>query len=86
MKVGNDICIICRGSGAVTQEHICPECDGLGYIKVVLGRGSAKYSSQGMKIRQVIFDEGVNNDGKSDVQEHSEESGRDDRRNHSKNG
>ena len=84
MKVGNDICIICRGSGAVTQEHICPECDGLGYIKVNLGRGSGK--STGMIIGQVIFDEGVNNDGKSDVQEHSEESGRDDRRNHSKNG
>lgn len=63
MKVGNDICIICRGSGAVTQEHICPECDGLGYIKVE-----------------------VNNNGEPNVQEHSEESGRDDRRNHSKNG
>ena len=86
MKVGNDICIICRGSGAVTQECICPECDGLGYIKVVLGRGSAKYSSQGMKIRQVIFDEGVSNNGEPNIQEHSEESGRNDRRNHSKNG
>ena len=81
MKVGNDIC---RGSGAVTQEHICPECDGLGYIKVNLGRGSGK--STGMMIGQVIFDEGVNNDGKSNVQEHSKKSGRDDRRNHSKNG
>lgn len=84
MKVGNDICIICRGSGAVTQEHICPECDGLGYIKVNLGRGSGK--SIGMMIGQVIFDEGVNNNGEPNIQEHSEESGRDDRRNHSKNG
>lgn len=37
MKVGHDICIICRGSGMVTQECICPECDGLGYVKVTWG-------------------------------------------------
>lgn len=53
MKVGNDICIICRGSGAVTQECICPECDGLGYIKVeVKDNGKSDVQKHSKKSRR----------------------------------
>ena len=34
MKADHAVCRICRGSGMVTQECICGECDGVGYIKV----------------------------------------------------
>ncbi len=34
MKADHTVCRICRGSGMVTQECKCPECDGVGYIKV----------------------------------------------------
>ena len=34
MKTDHTVCRICRGSGMVTQECICGECDGIGYIKV----------------------------------------------------
>ena len=34
MKADHTVCRICRGSGMVTQECICGECDGIGYIKV----------------------------------------------------
>ena len=34
MKADHTVCRICRGSGMVTQECICGECDGVGYIKV----------------------------------------------------
>ena len=34
MKTNHTVCRICRGSGMVTQECICGECDGIGYIKV----------------------------------------------------
>ena len=34
MKADHAVCRICRGSGMVTQECICGECDGIGYIKV----------------------------------------------------
>lgn len=34
MKTDHAVCRICRGSGMVTQECICGECDGIGYIKV----------------------------------------------------
>lgn len=36
MKADHAVCRICRGSGMVTQECICGECDGIGYIKVDL--------------------------------------------------
>lgn len=34
MKVNHAVCRICRGSGMITQECICGECDGIGYIEV----------------------------------------------------
>ena len=34
MKADHTVCRICRGSGMVTQECICGECDGVGYIEV----------------------------------------------------
>ena len=34
MKANHTVCRICRGSGMVTQECICGECDGVGYIEV----------------------------------------------------
>ena len=34
MKTDHTVCRICRGSGMVTQECICGECDGVGYIEV----------------------------------------------------
>ena len=34
MKADHAVCRICRGSGMVTQECVCVECNGIGYIKV----------------------------------------------------
>lgn len=33
MKTEHDVCIVCRGTGSISPEHMCEECEGWGYIR-----------------------------------------------------